>query len=121
MKSFEIYATDENMIQLLTNENFRSEIENSTQAVVVEFTTRWCGMSHIFAPILNELAVQYRDQIKFCQLDIEYFKDVAAQYGIQYIPTLLLFRNGQVMDAIYGVISREVLLKKLTNLIYKSG
>jgi len=119
-KVFRICAVDENVIQDLTNENFRNEIESSSQPVVVEFTTRWCGSSHIHAPILKELAVQYRDRIKFFRIDIDHYPDIAAYYGIQRIPTFLLFKDGQAVDFIYGVVSREVLLEKLNILIDKS-
>lgn len=108
---------NENMIYTLNNENFHQEILSNEQPVLVEFSTKWCGTSHIIAPILIEMAAQFKDFIKFCKIDIDEHEDIAAQFGIQRIPTILLFKNGEVVDFIYGVVSREILVEKLNALI----
>ena len=101
-------------IYILTKENFQNEVLNSKQPVLVEFTTDWCGTSHIFAPIVKEMAVKFKENIKFCKIDMDEYKELAKQYGIRKIPTILLFKNGKVVDFIYGAVSREILVKKLT-------
>ena len=104
-------------IYILTSENFQKEVLNSKQPVLVEFSTEWCGTSHIIAPIIKEMAVKFKDDIKFCKIDIDEYEELSKQYGVRKIPTILLFNNGKVVDFIIGVVSREVLDKKLRTLI----
>jgi len=104
-------------IYILTSVNFQKEVLNSKQPVLVEFSTQWCGTSHIIAPIIKEMAVKFNDDIKFCKIDIDEYEELSKQYGVRKIPTILLFNNGKVVDFIAGVVSREVLDKKLRILI----
>lgn len=104
-------------IYILTSENFQKKVLNSKQPVLVEFSTEWCGTSHIIAPIIKEMAVKFKDDIKFCKIDIDEYEELSKQYGVRKIPTILLFNNGKVVDFIIGVVSREVLDKKLRTLI----
>lgn len=106
-------------IYILTSENFQKEVLNSKQPVLVEFSTEWCGTSHIIAPIIKEMAVTFNDDIKFCKIDIDEYEELSKQYGVRKIPTILLFNNGKVVDFIVGAVSREVLVKKLTLLSIK--
>lgn len=106
-----------NTIYILTNENFHKEVLSSKQPALVEFSTDWCGTSHIIAPIIKEIAGKFKDDMKFCKIDIDEYEDVAKQYGIRRIPTILLFKNGKVVDFVYGAVSREILVKKLNALI----
>lgn len=106
-----------NKISFSTNENFTKEILNNRQTALVEFSTKWCGTSQIVAPILEEMAVQYKGKVTFFKIDIEECGDVAKQFGIRNIPTILFFKNGEVVDFIYGVASREILIEKLDALI----
>ena len=101
-------------IIILTGEDFQKEILNSKQPVLVEFSTDWCGTSHIIAPVIKEMAVKFRDCIKFCQIDIDEHEELAEQYGVRKIPTILLFKSGKVVDFIVGAVSREVLDTILT-------
>ena len=109
----------ENTICILTNENFYNEIFNTRQPVLVEFSTDWCGTSHILTPVINDMAVKFRDDIKFCKIDIDDNAETAEQYGVQRIPTILLFENGKVVDSIIGAVSREVIVQKLAVLTRK--
>ena len=106
-----------NMIYILTNENFHKEVVSNKQPVLVEFSKEWCGTSHIIAPIIKEMAVKFKDDIKFCKIDINDYEEIAKQYGIRKIPTILLFNNGKVFDFIYGAVSREIIIEKLNALI----
>ena len=106
-------------IYILTSENFQKEVLNSKQPVLVEFSTEWCGTSHIIAPIIKEMAVKFKDDIKFCKIDIDEYEELSKQYGVRKIPTILLFNNGNVVDFIVGAVSREVLVKNLTLLSIK--
>jgi thioredoxin 1 len=104
----------ENTIYILTNENFHKEVLSSKLPVLVEFSTEWCGTSHIIAPIIKEMAAKYKDDIKFCKIDIDEYEELAKQYGVRRIPTILLFDNGKVVNFIVGAVSREIIAKKLT-------
>ncbi|MBC2717144.1 MAG: thioredoxin [Desulfobacteraceae bacterium] len=106
-------------IYILTSENFQKEVLNSKQPVLVEFSTEWCGTSHIIAPIIKEMTVKFKDDIKFCKIDIDEYEELSKQYGVRKIPTILLFNNGKVVDFIVGVVSRKVLVKNLTLLSIK--
>ena len=106
-------------IYILTSENFQKKVLNSKQPVLVEFSTEWCGTSHIIAPIIKEMAVKFKDDIKFCKIDIDEYEELSKQYGVRKIPTILLFNNGKVVDFIVGAVSRKVLVKNLTLLLIK--
>lgn len=106
-------------IYILTSENFQKEVLNSKQSVLVEFSTEWCGTSHIIAPIIKEMAVKFKDDIKFCKIDIDEYEELSKQYGVRKIPTILLFNNGKVVNFIAGAVSREVLVKNLSLLSIK--
>ena len=108
-----------NKIYILTNENFHQEVLLSKQLALVEFSADWCGTSYIIAPILDDMIIKFKDHIKFCKVDIEDYKELAKQYGIQKIPTILLFKNGRIIDCIVGLVARETLEKKLAILTLK--
>ncbi|MEA3359427.1 MAG: thioredoxin [Thermodesulfobacteriota bacterium] len=108
-----------NTIYILTNKNFHKEVVNSKQPVLVEFSTDWCGTSHIIAPIIKEMAVKFKDDIKFCKIDIDEYEELSKQYGVRKIPTILLFNNGKVVDFIAGAVSREIIEQKLNALLIK--
>jgi thioredoxin 1 len=107
-------------MRIITNKNFQKEVLSSKQPVVVEFSTDWCGTSHIIAPIIKEMAVKFKDDIKFCKIDIDDYEETAKPYGVRHVPTILLFKNGKVVDFVYGAVSREILGKKLNGLLKKT-
>ena len=107
----------ENKMNILTNENFEKEVLSSKQPVLVEFSKDWCGTSHIIAPIIKEMAIKFKDDIKFYKIDIDDYKDVAKKYGVRHVSTILLFENGKVVDFIYGAVSRKIIAEKLNALI----
>ncbi|MCK4695956.1 MAG: thioredoxin [Candidatus Cloacimonetes bacterium] len=107
------------MMDILTNENFEKEVLSNKQSVLVEFSTDWSGTSHIIAPIIKEMAVRFKNDIKFCRIDVDECQETANQYGVRHIPTILLFKNSNVVDFIYGVVSREIIIEKLNALIEK--
>ncbi|HEV2209309.1 MAG TPA: thioredoxin [Verrucomicrobiae bacterium] len=94
-------------IVALTQENFAKEVLESTQPILVDFWAEWCGPCKMLAPILDELAQEYNGRIRIGKVNIDESQQLAAEYGIHSIPTLLLFRNGQVADQIVGARSKR--------------
>ncbi|MGH7967912.1 MAG: thioredoxin [Limisphaerales bacterium] len=94
-------------IVALTQENFAKEVLESAQPILVDFWAEWCGPCKMLAPILDELAQEYNGRIRIGKVNIDESQQLAAEYGIHSIPTLLLFRNGQVADQIVGARSKR--------------
>ncbi len=99
-------------ITTLTQDNFTREVLQSPAPVVVDFWAEWCGPCKMLTPILQELADEYNDRVRIGKVNIDEHQDLAAQYGIQSIPTLLVFRQGQVTDQIVGLRSKRELKTK---------
>jgi thioredoxin len=94
---------------VLTQENFAKEVLQSPQPVLVDFWAEWCGPCKMLAPILDELAQEFDGRIRIGKVNIDEHQALAAQYGIHSIPTLLLFRGGEVADQIVGLRSKKEL------------
>jgi thioredoxin 1 len=100
-------------IVTLTETNFSDEVLKSTVPVLVDFWAEWCGPCKMIAPILDELASEYDGKVKIGKVNTEDQQPLAAQYGIRAIPTLLLFKNGQVAEQIVGLRSKRDLKTSL--------
>ena len=88
------------------DENFEAEILKSDIPVAVDFWASWCGPCHAIAPILEELAEQYRDKLKVAKCNVDENPVTPGKYGIRAIPTLIFFKDGKVFDQITGVVSK---------------
>jgi thioredoxin 1 len=105
-----------NPIQL-TNDTFASEVLQSSVPVVVDFWAPWCGPCRVVRPIVEALATEFAGQAKVAKLNIDDYPELATQYAVHAIPTLLFFQNGQVMDEAVGVVSKQSLAAKLNTLL----
>lgn len=91
------------------DDNFKQEVLESSTDVLVDFWALWCGPCRQIAPLIDQLAEQYEGKVKVGKLNIDDNPTVTNQYGIQSIPTLLLFRGGDVAERFVGVPPREKL------------
>ena len=100
----------------ITSENFES-LKNGAQPLVVDFWATWCGPCRMIAPIVAELAKEYEGQITVGKCDVEENDDLAADFGIRNIPTILFFKGGEVVDNLVGAVSKAKLDEKFTALL----
>ncbi len=94
----------------LTKDNFESEVLKSDQPVLVDFWATWCGPCKMVSPIVDEIADEYSD-IKVGKVNVDDEQELASQYGVMSIPTLLLVKDGEVADTSVGAVPKEQLLK----------
>ena len=92
----------------ITNENFES-LENGNLPLVVDFWATWCGPCKAIAPIIGELAEEYDGKLVVGKCDVEEADEIAMEFGIRNIPTILFFKNGQVVDKFVGATSKAKL------------
>jgi len=93
----------------LTQENFPTEVLQASTPVLVDFWAEWCGPCKMVAPILDELAEEYNGRVKIAKVNIDEQQELATQYGIRAVPTLLLFSRGQVAEQIVGMRGKREL------------
>jgi thioredoxin 1 len=97
----------------LTDANFEKEVLKTDKPVLVDFWAEWCGPCRMVGPIVEELATEYGDKAVIGKVNVDENHAVAAQFGIRNIPTLLIFKNGEVVDKQVGVAPKNVLEGKL--------
>ena len=100
----------------ITTDNFEG-LKNSELPLVVDFWATWCGPCSMIAPIVEELAKEYDGKINVGKCDVEECDELAAEFGIRNIPTLLFFKNGQVVDKMVGAVSKAKLQEKFESIL----
>ena len=101
----------------LTEANFESEVENSPIPVLVDFWAPWCGPCLVIAPVLEEIAKEYKDKVKVGKLNVDDNLKLAQKFGIHSIPTMILFKGGEAINRITGAVPKESLKSTLDNLV----
>lgn len=96
----------------VNEENFEEEVLQSEKPVLVDFFAEWCGPCKMLSPVVDSIAEEM-PQIKVCKIDIDDSIELAQQYRVMSVPTLLIFQNGKVIDQSVGVIPRDRLLEML--------
>ena len=92
-----------------SDNDFGDDVLNSEKPVLVDYWAEWCGPCKMIAPILDEIAEEYGDRVKVCKLDIDANQATPPKYGIRGIPTLMLFKNGEVEATKVGALSKSQL------------
>lgn len=98
----------------VTDANFKSEVLESTTPVLVDFWAEWCGPCKMIAPVVEQLAAEYAGKLKVGKVDVDSNQQTSMQFGIRSIPTLLVFKNGKVVDQIVGAVSKHALAEKIS-------
>ncbi len=101
----------------LNADGFEEEVINSELPVLVDCWAPWCQPCLMVAPIVEEVAEEYKGRVKFCKLNVDECRDIATRYGIMSIPTLLIFKEGKVVDQIIGAVPKEIISEKLDNIL----
>jgi thioredoxin 1 len=101
----------------LSQASFEAEVLKSMGAVLVDFWAEWCGPCKMIAPIVEELAQDYQGRLKVCKLNVDEEREIAANYGIRSIPTLILFKGGKPVEQIIGALPKSALKSKIEGLL----
>ena len=100
-----------------TDDNFETEVINSEIPVLIDFWAAWCGPCRMIAPIVEELAEEYDGKFKIGKLDVDDNQQTAIKYGVRSIPTVLLFKGGEVKETIIGAVPKNVFVEKMGSLV----
>jgi len=99
-------VSDESLLNV-TDENFEDEVIGSELPVLVDFWAVWCGPCRMVAPFVEQIAEEYKDRLKVAKLNVDENQSVPAKYGIMSIPTLLLFKGGELQETIVGALPKD--------------
>lgn len=94
------------LLSAATDGNFESEVLKSDKPVLVDFWATWCGPCKAIGPIIEEIAAQFKDSLKVMKLNVDDNQKTAVNYGVRSIPTIILFKNGNVLDTVVGLVPK---------------
>jgi len=106
----------QNMVEI-TDSNFKNEVLSSSIPVIVDFWAEWCRPCLAIAPIIEQIAEEYRGQIKVGKMNVDMNRTTAMNYGIRSIPTILFFKDGKIVDQVIGLVAKNDLSEKVDKLI----
>ena len=104
-------------ITQLSDSNFESEVINSPKPILVDFWAEWCGPCKMITPELEKLAAEKNEQLKIGKLNVDDNRETAMKYSISSIPTLLLFKNGELVKKLIGVMSKDKIITEISNFL----
>jgi thioredoxin 1 len=101
----------------LTKENFQAEVIEGDVPVLVDFWATWCTPCRAVAPVIDELAAEYEGKLKVGKVDVDAQQQLAADFGVRSIPTLLIFKDGKMAEQIVGAVQKSQLVDKLQSVL----
>ena len=104
-------------ITQLSDSNFESEVINSQKPILVDFWAEWCGPCKMIAPELEKLAAEKNEQLRIGKLNVDDNRDTAMKYSISSIPTLLLFKNGEIVKKLIGDMSKDKIITEISSFL----
>ena len=105
------------MAQAVNDSNFDAVVTASDQPVVVDFWATWCGPCRMISPIVDQMADKYAGRVSVVKCNVDESTDIPVKFGIRNIPTLLFFKNGEVVDRVVGAVPQAELEKKIEALL----
>jgi len=96
-------------VGVATDANFEGEVLKSDKPVLIDFWAPWCGPCKAIGPIVEELAAQLKDSVKMMKLNVDESQKTAITYGVRSIPTLILFKDGKILDTLVGLVPKDKL------------
>ena len=100
-------------LQQVNSANFEQAVLNSDKPVLVDFWAEWCGPCRVLGPVLEEISGEIGTKANIVKLNVDESRDLAMKYGIRGIPTMILFKNGQVVNTLVGNQPKDVILKSI--------
>ena len=99
----------ENVIEIQNEDDFNNDVLNSSIPVLVDFWAEWCGPCKQLSPLVDEIALENKDIIKVCKMDVDSNRDIAARFGVRSIPTLMIFKDGELTGTEIGALTKQQL------------
>jgi len=104
-------------IESVKKDDFEEKVLKSTKPSLVDFWAEWCMPCKKIEPLLDQLSEEFKDKINFFKVNVDENPSLAAEYGIRGIPALFLFKNGEIVEKIIGVVGKKEILKKLKKVL----
>lgn len=95
------------MTQITKYEEFQTEVLDSKEIVLVDFFATWCGPCQMLTPVIESIALEFKDKVKVIKIDVDQSQDIATKYNVASIPTVILFKEGKIIDTIIGFRQKE--------------
>ena len=95
------------MAQITKYEEFQTEVLDSKEIVLVDFFATWCGPCQMLTPVIESIALEFKDKVKIIKIDVDQSQDIATKYNVASIPTVILFKEGKIIDTIIGFRQKE--------------